>query len=201
MKKWSYLLVIGLLLAAGTCLFAGAMQQEQQAFADKLIRLHVVANSDTAEDQAEKLRVRDAVLEVTEPLVQESADPRQALAEALPQIKLAAEACLAENGSDKTVAVSLGKERFPTRYYEGFALPAGVYPSLRVTIGAGEGQNWWCVAFPSVCFCATAEEMEKAAATAGFTESEFQVMAENDGYVLKFKIWELLGELKAVLFA
>ena len=201
MKKWNYLLLVGLLLIAGTCFLAGAMQQEQQIFAEKLIRLHVVANSDAAEDQNEKLNVRDAVLAITEPLVQESQDPRQALADALPEIKTAAEACLAECGSNKTVTVSLGKERFPTRYYDGFALPAGVYPSLRVTIGEGKGQNWWCVAFPSVCFCATAEEMETAATAAGFTEDEFRVMAEDNGYVLKFKIWELLGEFKGILFS
>ena len=202
MKKWKSLLLVGLLLLAGTCFYAGAMQQEQQTFADKLIRLHVVANSDKEEDQTVKLQVRDAVLAVTEPLVQKSEDPKLALSLALPQIRQAAEACLAENGSKHTVAVSLGRERFPTRYYDGFALPAGVYPSLRVTIGAGEGQNWWCVAFPSVCFCATAEELETAAVSAGFTEDEIRLITDGgERYILKFKIFELLGQLKATLFA
>lgn len=201
MKKWISAMIVVSLLAAGTLSLAAAMQQEQRVLAEKLVRLHVVANSDTEADQAEKLLVRDAVLEVTEPLVQSAKDPRQALEKAIPEIKEAAEACLAANGSDRKVSVTLQKERFPTRYYESFALPAGVYPSLRVTIGAGEGKNWWCVAFPSVCFCATAEELETAAVSAGFTRDEVKLITENeDGYVLKFKIWELLCEVKAKLF-
>lgn len=201
MKKWCYFLIVISLLAMGTFSVAAAMQQEQKALADKLVRLHVVANSDSEEDQSMKLRVRDAVLEVTEPLVQRAKDPRQALASALPEIKSAAEDCLLENGSGDSVNVTLSKERFPTRYYDSFALPAGVYPSLRVTIGAGEGKNWWCVAFPSVCFCATAEELESAAVSAGFTQNEVRLITENeDEYILKFKLWELLGELKSRFF-
>lgn len=201
MKKWIYASMVVLLLSAGTFCVAAAMQQEQQVLADKLVRLHVVAHSDAKEDQAEKLMVRDAVLAITEPLVRAGGDPRQNLTEALPEINAAAEACLRSIGSDHLVTVTLGKERFPTRYYDNFALPAGVYPSLRVTIGAGEGKNWWCVAFPSVCFCATAEEFETAAASAGFTPGEVKLISENeDGYILKFKIWELLSELKAKIY-
>lgn len=202
MKKWNYVLLLTLLLTAGTLFLAAAMQQEQQILADKLVRLHVVANSDTDADQAEKLEVRDAVLAVTEPLVRQANDPRQSLSEALPEIQAAAEACLRAKGSDRPVSVTLGKERFPTRCYDNFALPAGVYPSLRVTIGAGEGRNWWCVAFPSVCFCATAEELETAAVSAGFTREEVRLITEDgQDYVLKFKVLELLNELKSRLFS
>ena len=202
MKKWNYVLLLTLLMTAGTLFLAAAMQQEQQILADKLVRLHVVANSDTDADQAEKLEVRDAVLAVTEPLVRQANDPRQSLSEALPEIQAAAEACLRAKGSDRPVSVTMGKERFPTRYYDNFALPAGVYPSLRVTIGAGEGRNWWCVAFPSVCFCATAEELETAAVSAGFTREEVRLITEDgQDYVLKFKVLELLNELKSRLFS
>ena len=202
MKKWNYVLLLTLLMTAGTLFLAAAMQQEQQILADKLVRLHVVANSDTDADQAEKLEVRDAVLAVTEPLVRQANDPRQSLSEALPEIQAAAEACLRAKGSDRPVSVTLGKERFPTRHYDNFALPAGVYPSLRVTIGAGEGRNWWCVAFPSVCFCATAEELETAAVSAGFTREEVRLITEDgQDYVLKFKVLELLNELKSRLFS
>lgn len=99
-----------------------------------------------------------------------------------------------------TVRVSFGDERFPTRYYDNFALPAGVYRSLRVTIGEGQGQNWWCVVFPSICFLATAAEMEEAAQVAGLTEGEIRLITEaQDRYALKFKSLELLQQIKQKL--
>lgn len=182
------------LLAALTAT-AAALQGEQQALAGKLVRLHVVANSDSEQDQALKLQVRDAVLEASEGLEAED------LEAALPRLQAAAQACLREQGSGDPVTVSLGEERFPTRLYDNFALPAGVYRSLRVTIGAGEGHNWWCVAFPSICFRATAAEVQDAAVSAGFTEEEVRLITgDGGGYVLKFKALELLERLKAWLF-
>ena len=154
MKKT--ILAVLALLAALTAT-AAALQGEQQALAGKLVRLHVVANSDSEQDQALKLQVRDAVLEASEGLEAED------LEAALPRLQAAAQACLREQGSGDPVTVSLGEERFPTRLYDNFALPAGVYRSLRVTIGAGEGHNWWCVAFPSICFRATSAEVQDAA--------------------------------------
>ena len=136
------------LLAAFTAT-AAALQMDQQALADKLVRLHVVANSDTEEDQALKLKVRDAVLTVVDGL------NRDELQSNLPMIRNAARDCLRGQGSNYSVEVTLQKERFPTRAYESFSLPAGVYTALRVTIGEGGGRNWWCVAFPSICFRAS----------------------------------------------
>lgn len=182
------------LLAALTAT-AAALQLDQQTLAGKLIRLHVVANSDSEQDQAVKLQVRDAVLEVTKDL------DREELEQALPNIQAAAEACLRDLGCRDAVTVTLGQERFPTRLYENFSLPAGVYTALRVTIGEGEGQNWWCVAFPSICFRATTADLEAAAVSAGFTGEEIALITEaNEGYVLKFKLLELLDRLKAWLF-
>lgn len=192
MKKT--ILAVLALLAALTAT-AAALQGEQQALAGKLVRLHVVANSDSEQDQALKLQVRDAVLEASEGLEAED------LEAALPRLQAAAQACLREQGSGDPVTVSLGEERFPTRLYDNFALPAGVYRSLRVTIGAGEGHNWWCVAFPSICFRATAAEVQDAAVSAGFTEEEVRLITgDGGGYVLKFKALELLERLKAWLF-
>ena len=192
MKKT--ILAVLALLAALTAT-AAALQGEQQALAGKLVRLHVVANSDSEQDQALKLRVRDAVLEASEGLEAED------LEAALPRLQAAAQACLREQGSSDPVTVSLGEERFPTRLYDNFALPAGVYRSLRVTIGAGEGHNWWCVAFPSICFRATAAEVQDAAVSAGFTGEEVRLITgDGGGYVLKFKALELLDRLKAWLF-
>lgn len=194
MKK-PIILFVAALLAALTAT-AAALQHQQMLFSEKLIRLHVVANSDTAEDQALKLKVRDAVLTVTEDLTQ-----KEALKQALPQIQTAAQQCLRQNGSDDPVYVSLKKERFPTRVYDTFSLPAGVYTALRVTIGEGQGHNWWCVAFPSICFRATAKDLEEAAVSAGFSQEEVGLITQDGGgYVLKFKSLELLQKFKERLF-
>ena len=188
--------LLGALLAT-----AAVMQQEQQTLAGKLIRLHVVANSDTKEDQLLKLQVRDAVLAVTASVDTQHGDPEDNLKQMLPQIKQAAEECLRRQGSSDPVGVSFGDEVFPTRYYENFTLPAGVYRSLRVTIGEGKGHNWWCVVFPSICLRATAAELEEAAQVAGLTEGEIRLITEEqDGYQLKFKSLELLQAIKSALF-
>lgn len=174
---------------------AAAWQMDQQRMAEKMVRLHVVANSDTPEDQAMKLIVRDAVVAVTEKM------EILELESALPEIERAALKTLRNNGCSDPVRVTLALERFPTRIYETFSLPAGVYRALRVTIGDGAGQNWWCVAFPSICFRATTAELEAAAVSAGFSEKEVALITEESaGYVFKFKTLELLAQLKNWLF-
>lgn len=200
-NKWKTGLLFTMALFGALLATAAVIQQEQQTLAGKLIRLHVVANSDSKEDQLLKLQVRDAVLAVTASVDAQSGDPEERLKQMLPQIKQAAEECLRRQGSSDPVGVSFGDEIFPTRYYENFALPAGVYRSLRVTIGEGQGHNWWCVVFPSICFRATAAELEEAAQVAGLTEGEIRLMTEDlDGYTLKFKSLELLQKIKLALF-
>lgn len=179
-----------------------ALQSQQQRLAGKLIRLHVVANSDSDYDQAVKLQVRDAVLEKTRALLQGGQDdPKQALAEGLVEIEAAAEAKLRQLGCGEPVRVTLGKEAFPTREYDTFTLPAGVYESLRVSIGEADGHNWWCVVFPSICLTASMDELEQAAETAGLTQDELRLITgEDEGVVLKFKTLELLQKLKQIIF-
>lgn len=177
------------------------LQARQQALAGKLIRLHVVANSDSDYDQTVKLQVRDAVLAVTRRLLNDADDPKQALSDGLGEIETAASERLRALGCDVPVRVTLGKEVFPTREYDTFMLPAGVYESLRVSIGEAEGHNWWCVVFPSICLTASMDELEQAAEAAGITEGELRLITgESEGYVLKFKVLELLQKLKAVIF-
>ncbi len=188
-------------LAAALMTTAAVMQQEQQALAGKLIRLHVIANSDSEEDQAIKLQVRDAVLELTAVQADGRAEAEQSLVQLLPEIRQAAEACLRAQGCEDQVAVVLGMEAYPTRVYENFALPAGNYRSLRIVIGEGKGQNWWCVVFPSICFRATMGDLEEAAQAAGLNDGEIRLITEKpNGYTLKFKSWELLLRLKQFLF-
>ena len=190
-----------LIVSALTVSVCAALQAQQQRMSEKIIRLHVVANSDSGADQAIKLHVRDAVLAAAQQALQGADDPQQAIAQALPELEAAANAALAAQGSRDTARVSFRRELFPTREYDTFSLPSGVYRSLRVTIGAGGGHNWWCVIFPSLCVPATADGFVQAAEAGGFTRAEIGLMTQADeGYVLKFRSLELLQALKKVLF-
>ena len=119
-----------------------------------MIRLHVIANSDSPEDQALKLEVRDQVLAHAEELYPAGADRTAAAAaiqEHLPELAAAGQRVLEERGCDYAVRAELTETWFPTKEYEDFALPAGEYTALRVVIGEGAGQNWWCVLYPGLC--------------------------------------------------
>ena len=200
MQKRTLALVL-LIVSALTVSVCAALQVQQQRMSEKIIRLHVVANSDSGADQAIKLHVRDAVLAAARQALQDADDPQQAIAQALPALEAAANAALAAQGSRETARVSFRRELFPTRDYDTFSLPSGVYRSLRVTIGAGGGHNWWCVIFPSLCVPATADGFVQAAEAGGFTRAEIGLMTQADeGYVLKFRSLELLQALKKVLF-
>ena len=200
MQKRTLALVL-LIVSALTVSVCAALQAQQQRMSEKIIRLHVVANSDSGADQAVKLHVRDAVLAAARQALQGAGDPQQAIAQALPQLEAAANAALAAQGSRDTARVSFRRELFPTRDYDTFSLPSGVYRSLRVTIGAGGGHNWWCVIFPSLCVPATADGFVQAAEAGGFTRAEIGLMTQADeGYVLKFRSLELLQALKKALF-
>ena len=167
MKKRISALILIATLALGL-LGCAVLQAGQRQLAAKLIRLHVVANSDSDEDQAVKLRVRDAVLQAAQPYVT-GPDAEGALAENLGALERAAAKALRSQGREDAVSVTLQNEAFPTRAYETFSLPAGVYRTLRVTIGAGAGHNWWCVVFPTLCTAASLDELETAAAAGGFS--------------------------------
>lgn len=200
MQKRTLALVL-LIVSALTVTVCAALQVQQQRMSEKIIRLHVVANSDSSADQAIKLHVRDAVLAAARHALQGAGDPQQAIAQALPALEAAANAALAAQGSRDTASVSFRRELFPTRDYDTFSLPSGIYRSLRVTIGAGDGHNWWCVIFPSLCVPATADGFVQAAEAGGFTRAEIGLMTQADeGYVLKFRSLELLQALKKVLF-
>ena len=185
-------------LTVSLCAFA---QKSQQQLSEKIIRLHVVANSDTQEDQRVKLLVRDAVLLEAEKALNGAQDPQAALLAHLYDFARAANETLRAQGSPDTASVSLRRELFPTREYETFRLPAGVYRSLRVMIGAGIGHNWWCVVFPALCLPASGEELTETCLAAGFTEEEITVLTEDTESVeLEFKTLEFLSKLKKILW-
>lgn len=201
LKRWEVALLCGVLAALLWSAWAG---QEQAELAGQVIRLHVLANSDSQADQELKLAVRDRVLEQAEDLYPEDATLEQAreiLEDNLDELAAAGQQVVDEAGKDYLVTAQLEECWFPTKEYENFALPAGEYTALRVVIGEGEGQNWWCVAFPPLCLGAATESVEEATAAGLFTEDQAGLMIqENEGYVLKFKSLELLGELRG-LFA
>ena len=168
----------------------------------ELVRLHVVAASDSAEDQALKLRVKDAVVQSLTADMERMGSAVEAkayLRENLPKIQALANRVLADAGSGDTAAVSLGEEAFSTRVYDTFTLPAGVYDALRITIGPGEGQNWWCVAFPSLCLPATASGFEEAASCAGFSDTLTGTLEGEEEYELRFWVLDAWGRLENFL--
>ena len=192
---------IALLIGLAVFLTSGALAlRTQDELADKVVRLHVLANSDSEEDQALKLRVRDVVLERATAILEQSADRREAESRLRGQLleleRIAAKEIAAE-GYDYPVTVNLENTDFPTKEYDGFTLPAGEYLALRVIIGEGKGQNWGCVVFPPLCTAASAD-VPASALAAGFSEEEVSLITEeNQGYVLKFKAvewWETLKE-------
>ena len=193
---------IVLMVAAALVLMSGALAlQTQDQLADKVVRLHVLANSDSEEDQALKLRVRDRVLERATELLEQSADRQEAEAllrgNLLELENLAAEE-IAAAGYDYPVTAELTDTTFPTREYDGFTLPAGEYLTLRIVIGEGAGQNWWCVVFPPLCTTASAD-VPASALAAGLTQEDVNLITEEPGYVLKFKTVELWERLRAAL--
>ena len=153
--------LLSLALLTGSIYTADTLVR-QRRLARKTVRLHVIANSDEAADQAQKLRVRDGVLACVSGLTADcetADDARKCIAAHLPEIAEAAQRVLAGSGYD--VTVSLGPETYGTRDYASFSLPAGTYPSLRVQIGEAAGKNWWCVVFPVLCMSASADELEQ----------------------------------------
>ena len=200
MKKWLGFFVVAILLIAAFSILP--IHGEAQIY-DEVIRLHVLANSDSDEDQALKLAVRDAVLERTRPLLEgvESREEAEAvLQKALPEIAESAEQELMRLGRDERVSVTLTRESYPTREYESLAFPAGEYLSLRVMIGEAEGQNWWCVLFPPLCLTAatSSRESETVCLSAGLSDEQYRLIADADSntkYKLRFKILEVAGSL------
>ena len=194
--RWEWALLIAILISFAWGTWADRTQQQ---LSDKVLRLHVLANSDSEADQALKRKVRDSVLETASAILADCPDretAEQRLSAALPEIEDAARARIAAEGETQAVTAELRPTAFPTREYEDFSLPAGDYLALRVVLGEGEGHNWWCVVFPPLC-AETTSDLSKTAMAAGVTEDDIALITESDGYQLKFKAVELWGRLKA----
>ena len=181
---------------AAVFLWGISLAADRQTLSQKLIRLHVVGATDSQQDQEVKLQVKDAVTEYLYGKLESMQDidtAENALLELLPELEAIANETLISAGFDKTARVTLDNEAFPTRQYDTFSLPAGVYRSLRITIGEGEGRNWWCVVFPSLCVPATAEDFSDTAAGAGFSDTLTDTLQQKPQYEIRFFFLDCLG--------
>lgn len=195
MRRARWELTVALTLFFALC-YAAACDTAQKELVDDVLRLRVVAHSDSEEDQALKLRVRDRVLELMQPLEQQAdsrADMQQMLRAHMQEIANAAQQEVYDNGHTEHVTACLAEEWYPTRDYAAFSLPAGQYEGLQIRIGQAEGHNWWCVLYPSLCYDAASGER-------ALTEEE-DALIHRDGtqYEIRFRTAELLGSLRGVL--
>lgn len=165
-----------------------------------VLRLHVLANSDSPEDQELKLKVRDRLLECGGELFGSAdslCEAEELVNKNIAALESAAREEIAENGFDYSVSVSLEKSRFNTRSYgDDLTLPAGIYDAVKVKIGSGEGHNWWCVMFPPVCVGAASDskEMENV-----LNEEQLDVVSNGSKYRIGFKSVEIFEEIKEFL--
>ena len=195
-------LLIAFLCLTSALLFVGLMPVHGEAeIYDSVIRLHVLANSDTAEDQALKLEVRDAILEITAPLVSDCTDQEEAKARLEAhrgELEAAARRVILEQGYDYPVSITFDTESYPRRTYDSVCFPAGDYLSMRVCIGDAEGQNWWCCLFPPLCLgtsSVSSKQAEDAFVDAGMTPSQYKIITESEKpvYKVRFKLLEILN--------
>ena len=188
MKQWK-IWELALLLALSLTSLAGTWcAARQEALSSGLIRLHVLAESDSAADQSAKLRARDAVLSKLNPALANAESRAEAAAIIGDLAEELAETARLAAGAERA-ALELGREYYPLRQYESFSLPAGEYLSLRISLGEGRGRNWWCVVYPPLCTASA----ESAAAFAG---EDWRLISEDGAsYEIRFRLLELWGEL------
>lgn len=171
---------------------------------DDVLRLHVIANSDSKADQALKLKVRDSILDEVSQMLSDCPDFNSALEliskpSSLERLTAVARKTVTDEGYDYDVTVSVGEEEYPRKQYESLCFPSGNYTSLKVQIGSSSGQNWWCVLFPKLCLSAATKgtDNDEEFVQAGFTPEQYKIVTDTDEpqYEVKFKILEILGSL------
>ena len=194
---------LGFCFLIAVLIWFGAVLTDRQKLNAELIRLHVVAHSDSAEDQAIKLQVRDAVIASMKEDLQRVSSKEEAetyIRQTLPKLQQVVDSVLQNYGYDCSSVITYCKEAFPIREYDTFTLPSGIYDTLRITIGKGEGHNWWCVSFPSLCLGATTEEFSEIAVSSGFGTTLTNTLADREDYQIRFFLLDKIGELERVLY-
>lgn len=192
-KNAELAMLLGMVLAvfcAGFCGFA----EDYRGITQTVFRLHILANSDSEEDQALKLKVRDAVLKENSAVFEgclSAEEAAAAAAEHMDEIRCTAEKVLAENGAGYGAECGVERIRFDDRLYGSLTVPAGEYLALRITLGEAEGKNWWCVMFPPLCLPAVSGEDPLEM----FSEEELDLLENHDSYECRFYFLELLERL------
>lgn len=182
-------LVLAVLLS-----YVASIVSVSEDISQSVFRLHILANSDSAQDQALKLKVRDSIIEASGSLFEDCTTLEETIevcSNNLDVFKTAAEICLKENNSNQSVKLYIDEELFDTRTYGELTLPAGTYNALKIELGEGRGHNWWCVMFPALCLPGATQE-----ADGYFSEEEKGFMTSGGKYEIKFKIVELYEKLK-----
>ena len=174
----------------------------QKDIAEKIVRFHVIANSDRKADQDLKLAVRDAVgIKMSELLkdVADRSESEDVIRENMENMKQTAKKVIAENGYDYEVDVYLKDTDFPVKSYGMYTFPAGTYEALEIVIGEGKGHNWWCVMYPNMCFSDTMYEVinedAKSSLKRVLSEDEYQQVLASGNYQVRFRGLEILKEL------
>ena len=200
LKKTVFLRILTMLILTVVILQTTLLAAECREVKDKVVRLHILAQSDSAKDQLVKLRVRDALLARADFTGLKGTDPDTAvktLRRQLPALQKTAEAELKKLQVPQTVTCRIAPAQFPTRCYDGVTLPAGEYTALQVILGEGKGHNWWCVMFPPLCLAAAADREELLTAT--LSPGGCYLVGSGD-ITVKFKAVELvesvIGRLK-----
>lgn len=172
-------------------------ENECESIRNGVLRLHIIANSDTESDQQLKLRVRDAILESNGEIFTSCTDLSSAIKKAesnISIIKQTAESTIAKNGENYNVKAYIGKSYFPTRVYENnITLPAGYYNALKIEIGEAKGKNWWCVMFPAICLGAVTNRENELKTV--LSDSEMKVVTSDPRFEIRFWIVEKYQEL------
>lgn len=194
MKKY-FLIPVLFILCFSILLPIFAEKSKENKAMDDIIRLHVRAADDSPEEQALKLKVRDEILNVTCDLLAQcnnKTDAKNLITSNLDRLKTAGQTITNQWGKNHTISVSLGREHFEYREYDGFFLPAGEYDSLIVEIGPGEGKNWWCVVFPAACYMGAAEVKTDESK---MPECFQLAKSRNKTVTVKFWLWEKIQEI------
>lgn len=202
-KRLAYIILFA--VGAAMLLLGGEYikrQRMQQEIAEKIIRFHVIANSDTGEDQALKLKVRDAVGGRMQELlkgVANRAECEMILNENRKEITETAEKVIADAGYDYGVETVLKEVDFPVKTYGAYTFPAGTYEALEVIIGEGSGHNWWCVMYPNMCFSGSVYEVVEEDAETSLrevlSEEEYKEILESGDCQVQFKYLTFLNGL------
>ena len=196
MKKTTDFIFAVVLILAATLVSAIMPTEKDAAIYEDTLRLHILANSDSDEDQKLKIEIRDKLLakygmELKGADTRESAEEK--MAGIIPEIKRDVDKWISDAGYSYTSTVSLGLEWYDTREYDSFTLPKGYYTSLQVMLGEAEGKNWWCVMYPPLCLDIATEDAPSDDAVIGYTKEEYSLITE-DGYNVKFKLLEVFSE-------